>query len=60
MIFQESLVVSLVNNVTPFYPTIRKQLLDFPLLNALKEDFLKRTVIYFELCRFKQDCEVRV
>ena len=27
-----------------FYPPVGKQLLNFPLLNALKKDFLKRTV----------------
>ena len=27
---------------------------------GLEEDFLKQTVIYFELCHFKQDCEEKI
>ena len=48
-----------INEITFFYPTVRKQVFDFPLLNILIEDFLKGSLIYFELCYFKQDCEVR-
>ena len=49
----ESNVAVLVKKPTiklpSFYPPFGKQLLNFPLLNALKEDFLKRTAGYLLL-----------